>query len=299
MKRKIVKQAGKAYTITLPIDWIRENNLKEGNEVDFEIISNNLIISTDKKPKGKSYILKLKGYKDKMTYAQIGAAYSAGIDELNIITDHDLYPILNQTMGYALLDQKGENYLIKDISGISNENIEELFKRVFQMVLNFYNKFLEDTLNNNYASMELLDKMESEVNKYVFYLQRSVMKHANIKEIDDKILFTYTYALEKLADEVYRIWRCFVKNSLKLTQQIKDILIQSQKGLEVSFHIFYNPTLDNINKIHQLKSDVRKKVAILNKIDSKLLELVMHSVRIIEDSADMTHLALMRKMISP
>jgi phosphate uptake regulator len=37
MKRKIIKQASQAYTITLPIEWIRKNNISEKSEVDLVV----------------------------------------------------------------------------------------------------------------------------------------------------------------------------------------------------------------------------------------------------------------------
>ena len=54
MKRKLIKQASQAVTVTLPIGWIRDNNLKSGEEVDFEVRENDLIISSGKKTVGNS-----------------------------------------------------------------------------------------------------------------------------------------------------------------------------------------------------------------------------------------------------
>ncbi|MCA9459468.1 MAG: AbrB/MazE/SpoVT family DNA-binding domain-containing protein, partial [Nanoarchaeota archaeon] len=47
MKRKIIKQSGRAYTITLPINWIRENNIEEGDEIELNENNNQLNIVTE------------------------------------------------------------------------------------------------------------------------------------------------------------------------------------------------------------------------------------------------------------
>ena len=36
MKRKIIKQAGQAYTVTLPINWVRSFALDTKTEIDIE-----------------------------------------------------------------------------------------------------------------------------------------------------------------------------------------------------------------------------------------------------------------------
>ena len=43
MKRKIIKQKS-AYTITLPIEWIRDNNLTGADEIEVTNQNNDLVI---------------------------------------------------------------------------------------------------------------------------------------------------------------------------------------------------------------------------------------------------------------
>ena len=43
MKRRIIRQANQAYTITLPIEWIRKNNLDKASEVNLEIKEKSLL----------------------------------------------------------------------------------------------------------------------------------------------------------------------------------------------------------------------------------------------------------------
>ena len=44
MKRKVIKQASQAYTITLPIDWVRQNQISNKSEVDVTVSERSLII---------------------------------------------------------------------------------------------------------------------------------------------------------------------------------------------------------------------------------------------------------------
>ena len=46
MKRKVIKQANQAYTITLPIEWVRKNKISKNSEVDIQIREKTLMVNT-------------------------------------------------------------------------------------------------------------------------------------------------------------------------------------------------------------------------------------------------------------
>ena len=45
MKRRIIKQGHNAYTVTLPINWIKRLNIKPKDEIDLNDNGNQVIIS--------------------------------------------------------------------------------------------------------------------------------------------------------------------------------------------------------------------------------------------------------------
>jgi antitoxin component of MazEF toxin-antitoxin module len=48
MFRKIVKQGNSAYTLTLPLNWVKLNNLGFGDYVELVESNKNILISTSK-----------------------------------------------------------------------------------------------------------------------------------------------------------------------------------------------------------------------------------------------------------
>ena len=119
MKRKIIKQANQAYTITLPIEWIRSNNLSEKTEVDLEIKEKTITITTNSKSKEEKISLEVENFEIKEIAAIINALYAKGIDEITFKTSKEisseLIKILNPNIGYALTEHKKDTYTIKDI----------------------------------------------------------------------------------------------------------------------------------------------------------------------------------------
>ena len=86
----------------------------------------------------------------------MNSAYAKGVDEISLQSDQDYYPDLNQNMGYAVVSQKKDKMIIRDISGTSNENLDDIFKRVYQMIIGFYDKAIEDIFSDNNATKEMV-----------------------------------------------------------------------------------------------------------------------------------------------
>jgi phosphate uptake regulator len=295
MNRKLVKQAGRAVTITLPIEWVRKNGLKPGDEIDIETIEKDLILKSGKKIIGGSIQLDTTDFPRRMKHYYINAAYAKGIDEIKLESDKDFYHDLNQNIGFAIVQQKGNKFVIRDISGISSENLDNIFKRVFQMILNFYDQAIDDIFGENKESYETVKKIDGEVNKFVLFLQRSIMKLSYPDPAIGRIMFAYSFALEKIGDEILRIWRTNIENKVKKDKKIKEIILLSKKGLEKAFEIYYQSSPEKVKEIMTIKDLIRKKSIKLLNINPVTAKFLMHSVKIVEDSSDLTHLALMKK----
>ena len=189
-------------------------------------------------------------------------------------------------------------YIIRDISGVSSENLDNIFKRVFQMILNFYDQAVDDIFGENKESYETVKQIDGEVNKFVLFLQRSIMKLSYPDPVVGRIMFAYSFALEKIGDEILRIWRTNIENKVKKDKKTKEIILLSKKGLEKAFEVYYQSSPEKVKEIMKIKDSIRKKSIKLLNINPATTKFLMHSVKIVEDSSDLTHLALMKKLKS-
>src|SRR3990167_7040559 len=90
MRRKIIKQAGQAYTITLPIDWVRKHKLDAGSEIDLAVLEKSLVISTTSAVLGEKVTLDVKNWQGRIIRNYIIALYAKGVDEITINSDKDI-----------------------------------------------------------------------------------------------------------------------------------------------------------------------------------------------------------------
>lgn len=295
MKRKIVKQAGKAYTITLPINWIRERGLKEGDELDIIARERGLLIETSNSVSKKKYSFSLKGFPFGIRYSCIAAAYARGIDELDLEVDKDVFPNLAAYLGYVVVDQKNELLTVHDINSSLSDDIDLVFKRNFQLTLNVFNQAITDILGDQKATYDHIRSIDSEINKLSFFLQRAIIKKNLSSSAQGKILFAYSYAMEKIGDGISRLWRLVTEGGFDVSDEVKELFSLVGKVLELSFSLYFRFNREMLLTLDNLKKSFRSKSIPLFTSQPSSARLLMYLSAIFDDSYDLIHLCLMKE----
>ena len=298
MKRRLIRQAGQAFTVTLPIDWIRSNKLDEKSEVDINISGKTLLVSTDNQTYGGKIKLDLEDIEsNRSIYLILNALYAKGVDEVEVVSSKNISPVLTEAadklIGFALVSKKDKSFVIKDISPGSYGNLDEVFKRVFQIILLFYDDAVKDILGERKQTIEGLEKRDLEVNKFCLFLQRAINKRFYQDSAEGRALFTYSFALEELSDEVMRMWRTNVQYKVKKSKEIVEALDFCKKQLEEAFDAYYQFNLKRLSKSYAIREEIRARLLKQKNIDGKTAMFFKHIVKIAEEAADLSHLNLL------
>ncbi|MGV8087380.1 MAG: AbrB/MazE/SpoVT family DNA-binding domain-containing protein [Candidatus Woesearchaeota archaeon] len=292
MKRKIIQQAKQAYTITLPIEWIKNSKLKAGDEIDIAIDGKDLIIKTDNRQVGGEIKIDAKEMDARLINNYLSAAYAGGFDQVDINCSSNEISDLNQMIGYAVINQRKDSCTIKDISGSTFENLEEIFKQVFQSVISYYEFAIEDISKDRKGNTLSIRKKDDDINKYTFFLQRSMIKKGYTDSVLRKIMFTYAFELEKIGDSIFRIWDSELKEKQSDNLTI-EILTISKQCLEKAFAIFYQTSTKNIKELLVLRDKLKDKTELSLKKYKNSRKATIYALSIVEDCVDLTHLSLM------
>jgi phosphate uptake regulator len=296
MKRKIIRQAGGAFTMTLPIDWVRANKLSEKSEVEVVTEGRTLTVSNGGSVSNKKTRLDADSFSSKNLYRYVNALYALGYDEIEIYSKKDisssLIKLLNSLIGYVLVSSEGERYVIKDIGGGCNSDLDEVFKRAFQSVLLFYDSAIRDIFGKKEETKESLRVRDLEVNKLCLYLQRAINKMSYSNPVRGRVLFSYSVNLEQLGDEVCRLWRYSIDDKRLANISSKKMLELSKSCLESSFDLFYSPNSSRLEALYELREKLRREIGSF-KIPNKL---TYQALRVAEGAVDLSHLTLMMNL---
>lgn len=298
MRRKVIKQAGQAYTITLPIEWVREHGIDKKSEVDVDTVEKSLIITSPTRVRGESIHVDVEGFTEKNLYLHLASLYARGVDEITLSSSKNISSEIMRSLanfiGFALVDQKKGEYVLRDMNGGAIPQIDDIFKRVFQMILLFYDAAIVDIFGKQKEDLESLKARDVEVNKFCLYLQRAINKRSYSSAINGRVLFTYSYMLEKISDEIERFWRTNIKYKVTKTKTLHELMQVSRETLARAFDFYYQKSPQMVDEIYKLRDKTREVSMNLLKLDLATARVVRHCVKISEDAADLSHLALMQ-----
>ncbi len=300
MKRKIIKQANQAYTITLPIEWVRKNNISGKSEIDLSVEGKSIIINSQNLVAGGKAKIDLSGMDATSVYRHLSALYAKGIDEIEVTSKEDvsskITTAMNYLIGFAFVSQEGTRYIIKDLGGEKESDLDEIFKRVFQIVLLFFESAIKDIFGKQEETIESLKARDLEVNKFCLFLQRAINKMSYPDPINGRALFTYSYALEKIGDEIERMWRTNIKHDIKKSPALKKLVEDSYEGLAKAFDFHFQFNSNRIDSVYNIREKVRIESLKIKGINGNTFRFVRQAVKIVEDAADLSHLTLIMKL---
>lgn len=296
MKRKIIRQANQAYTLTLPIDWVRSNKIDKDSEVDVSVEGRSLVVFNEGNVGGRKAKLDVSGFGMRNIYRHINALYAAGVDEIELTSDEEIssevIKSLNSLIGYVLVSQEEGKYVIKDIAGGGHGDLDEIFKRAFQAVNLFYDSAYKDIFGSGCETNKSLRMRDLEVNKLCLYLQRAINKMSYKDPIRGRALFSYSIELEKIGDDILRLWRANIGSGAKKSGALKDLIQLSKMCLEKSFDLYYRLDSKEVEELYDIRGKVRKQAELVR----GSTPFVRQAIRIAESAVDLSHLTLMIKL---
>ena len=225
MKRRIIKQ-GSGYTITLPIKWIRENNLESKDEIELTKENHNLLLSTEKKRRITKKEITLQEFNKKRVRSIISSAYKVGYEEIilhfkNSPNLTEIHTIVNTFTGLEIISSTKKTILIKSFLHVEETEIEHLIIKMFQIVKVLAESISEEWTNLNQKEIETIVKCN------VIKLRDHCLRSIHTTQFQGDHSYDYhefVTILEKISAEFYYLSQYIKKNKPKRTSLMKPTL---------------------------------------------------------------------------
>lgn len=269
MRRKLVKQGGTTYTISLPKEWIEKSNLGEGDEIDLEEDQTKIIISSlENKDKYVTKKYDLKNVSELIIPEFLVSLYKSGFNDLELSglnktkIDKIKEVITTSLVGFEILGSDKDRLHIVDLGKADEESIAKAEQQIFWRLLNMIDRILDEK-----STEEEIKKLDSEINRLSFFIQRNVAKRFLLNS-PSFFVYEKAYALELLGDflrsfKIYSSKSSNKKEFLNIVSQILD-KIRYQK-------ITIQDISDIKKKIIELRIILKKS----NKNDSNLSQILI------------------------
>lgn len=226
MKRKIVKQGNGGFTVTLPVKWVREQELKAGDEIDFSEEEKNLVLSpaaTTKKP--KLIVITLEPGEYNQYRSLIGGLYRAGYDQIKVqFTNAKVLPILQEVIdslyGFEVLEIGKNSCIIHSIYREETPEIESHIQKMINIIGTMQNIIMDDTKNGQFESEAQLTQFRNNILKQRDLIARVILQQ---KLLDNKHFPYYllSFNLWNIARNYYDLYLALEKKKQMSKKQIE------------------------------------------------------------------------------
>lgn len=288
MKRKLIKQGIKALTVTLPSDWIENNNLKQGDELELMEEENSIRILTEKTTPVKEITVDVSGLLPRLADRFMARAYQKGYDKITIkFNNQDLkYAIENKVselIGYEILNVGTDYIEIYAISSKIDIDFDQMLRRGFLTLLEMAQTCHDAWIKEDKKSLENITLQDISVNKFLYYCLRHLNKSAKTVSFGMSILYYLIESLEDLGDELKVLGKTLT--NIKPKPDILNIIKKMNEMFRVSYEYYYKPERNKVVRAFllskEIKAMIEKSLKTSKPEEIKALISIDFSIRII------------------
>lgn len=200
MQRKVIQLAGKTFVVSLPSKWVKEQGIKKGEEVEVKTNGGELTISKTNCSGEKSAFFS-SGDAGIFLKRCLVSLYNEGFSEVTIeLSDPEkikpVQEVLNQLVGFEVIEHKKNNITIKDVSGQAHNEFPKLLRRLFLLTECLVCDTSEAVANNDRKALKSIVDRDIEINKLANYCLRSIAVTQ-----EQKFWERHIFLAERIGDE--------------------------------------------------------------------------------------------------
>ena len=291
MNRKIIKQKS-AYTITLPVDWIRTHNLEAKDEISVEEESDAIILRTEKKVKNEEITLHLEKSTNDYYRIMIENHYLKGYDILNISYEDSksikyIQDIVSNLIGFEIIEQKENTCRIAITAQSSPEQFKTLLDRSFNIITYTQTKIVEDIEKNSFNNYPEIEKLSKDVRRFMLFCTRTLHKSSIVERREESFLHLLLERLILIEHDNYYLYQKIINiNKHKIRSDVKKIYTKSSHMFNLFREMFYKKNLKNFAKINMIWEEIyfnegHKLFANCSEAESIIIYHSMHMAKLI------------------
>jgi len=236
MKRRVVKHGTSTLTISLPVQWVKKFEIKQGDELDVEERGNRIIIKPYDELIEKEIVINING-KENIPKRMIMRYYIAGYNKIKIKYKHlesrafisNL--IRTYLMGFEIVEQGDDYFILKNIARGIEEEFDVMLNRLSIITISSLKDLHDAFLKNDLTILRDISSSEMNVNKIYLFCRRmlNLIGHKEKSPINLGIIIKY---YECIMDSINYLSLYAIENNVKVSKDIikyvKNLLTYSE-----------------------------------------------------------------------
>ena len=275
--RKLISFGKSSYVLSLPKNWVRQNNLKKGDLIYIEENKDGLVLQTTQQSdenEEKEIVINIKNKDLKRIKREIIAAYIHNYKTIVITGDEiktkasEIQEMIQQLVALEIVEQDNKKIVAKDFLNLKDITLNQLIKKMDvisrSMLIDCKNMFKEDNYESIFNRDEDINKFRYLVYRIVWYGLRnptSAFKMFNLSQIDLFNHWWFSFSVEQVGDCIKRIARYMkeIKLTPKAQEEFVALLADIEKDYLEILKAYYTTNLEASHHIASERGDLIKR----------------------------------------
>jgi len=282
MKRKVVKQGASTLTVSLPSKWSQKFGLKSGDEIHVEEKDNSLLFSCTNPHFIEKKVIDANEL-DFLVNRSIIGAYRTGHDEIKIISNEtskiDKFKnVVSELLGFELLEEGSNFCVLRDVSGSSDREFDNLYRRSFLLIKNVTEESLEMLKAGKKNGLKSLVTLDKEVNKFTNNCLRHLNKKGYKEFTKTQMIFLVVHKLEEIGDEHKNLLNKIVDEDVDMNNVMLSLYQQVQELFGKTYEFSFKHRSETAKEIGRMYKENKKDIqeAIMKVQNPSQIKVLFH-----------------------
>jgi len=290
MRRKIIKQKS-AYTITLPISWVRENHLEKAGELDLVEEDVGLLILAKKRQAQTKSVLDLKKGIPHYYRILIENEYLRGTSEIMIRYDPpEAMRVIRETVsnliGFEILDEGKGTCRVGQTAMPTPQEFRSILRRLLNVIDYARELILRDLRAQQFSNLGEITRLEDDTRRYSLFCRRVLHSQSVVSRTDESL---WDLLLERLVITAYEHYFMYEKLSRETDRsRISEVVIKFYERASSMFVLFEKMfTIKDTSEFHKI-NDIWEEVyfrgghSLSVRCNKKESIVVFHSISLVK-----------------
>ncbi|MBS3097566.1 AbrB/MazE/SpoVT family DNA-binding domain-containing protein [Candidatus Woesearchaeota archaeon] len=257
MRRKVIQIAGSTQLISLPRKWAVQHGIKKGDELEIEEKGNKILISTGKGIESKNAEID-PPHLTNVTERYITSFYRSGCKEIRVNysskDNPELVETLNkkmddQTIGFEIVTQENDHFIIKDLSGTSETGFDAALRRTFVLLTTMVKDSLDALKKKDKNTLKNMFFVDRSINKFTNFCARELISKGQMDFKQTAFYYHFLRDFEALSDQFSLLAVHYSSNLNPLPRQLLVVYEELYKIFSDYYNIFYNYSKGKVNNL--------------------------------------------------
>lgn len=284
-RRKVIRQGKGTLTMSLPMDWVRQLKLSNGDELEVEQRGFQLIVGPGQISKKNKTEINLVGFSESLVFVIMNNLYIRGDEEIifyfeKLETYDAIAQGVKQLLGFEIVEQTKNKCVLKELAKSESEDFNTILRRIFLLILTMAEDGLPALKKGDKEGLQLIKKRDDSINTLTSYCLRVLNKKGRIDIQKAMHLYALLILLEQMGDCYSRFYR----DVSKISQQTLNLAGDVAKLMRNFYELFYKFDKIKASELKDERDKIRNKMNKLIIIVKEHDDLIaLHHLRSISD----------------